>query len=108
MTGDVEAMIAAACQLATAQVQRAGTDRTAQIRGGRCERPAPLSGRRYVVTWPAGRIAWVHRNVPSSRKDDQTTAARSDTRARTRDSRHGAGQLAAPGTAHRLRRCADA
>jgi hypothetical protein len=44
---------------------------------------------------PAGKIAWVHRNVPSSRKDDQPTAVRSDIRARMRDSRHRAGQLAA-------------
>jgi hypothetical protein len=76
LTGDVEAMTAAACQLAAAQLQRPGADRAAQVRGDRRERLAPLSGRRYAVTLPAGRTAWVHRNAPSNRKDDQPTAAR--------------------------------
>jgi hypothetical protein len=44
---------------------------------------------------PVGKIAWVHRNVPSSRKDDQPTAARLDIRSLIRDSRLTAGQLAA-------------
>jgi hypothetical protein len=84
--GDVEAMMAAACQLTAVQAQRVGTDRAAQVCGGRRECPAPRSERRN---------AWVHRNVPSGRKDDQPTAARSDTGARMMDSHHKAGRLAA-------------
>jgi hypothetical protein len=44
VAGDVEAVMAAARQPAAVQVQRAGADRAAQVRGGRGEGPAPLSG----------------------------------------------------------------
>lgn len=69
LTGDVEAMSAAAGQAAAAQVQRPGADRAAKVRDDRRKRRV-------------GRVAWVHRSVPSNRKDDQPTAARLDTRAR--------------------------
>jgi hypothetical protein len=78
----VEGVIAAACQLAGAQVQRGAADRTAQMLGDCCESAAPFGGRRYAAMLMVRRIAWVHRGVPSSRKDDQPTAVRSDTRAR--------------------------
>src|ERR1700733_10118343 len=90
-------MVTAAGQAAAAEVQRPGADRAAKIRGDGRERPplAPHSGRGNVVRLTAGRVAWVHRNVPSNRKDDQPTAARLDIGARMRTHATGPDSLTA-------------
>ena len=111
LAGDVEAVPAAAGQLAPVQAHLTGADRAPQVADSRSERPAPRTGRGEAgpgdVRSPPGRVTCYHRTSRRVGSKNQPTAARWTAEPHER-SRHGPGGPQPPGTTHRLRRRADA